>query len=427
MKTKQLSLNAIFFLIFLINVKGQEYKPCTSRDIVKEFMPDSSVIHFDLKTETIYSSYFSWNKSLELRPEIKEFESENPADNGNTVFDCIGCLPNNILYHRGKDETYTGELLFTQDIFGIKDLPYRRIQIVNGLKDGYEILYQKDDVCKCYYPEYLIYYKEGKRYKKGIEFQHVLNGLRKRVEISFGYIGKIEGPAKVFHNEADYYHKKPNHKIEKLIYEVNILQASEDYSDYGDDIFCCNNNISSTSIGLSSTFSETSEVKFDGWRKEYYPDNGQLRSEEFWENGRISSRKEYHRNDGDKCKQNQLYLSEDIKIQYLDFDDFIKNETTYFFDCKQSLESKITTRGFTTYIGEYIMYSQPGIILVKGKYNDEGEKEGIWEEYDSTGLPKLKSTYQSGLKHGIEEVYNDTGKIFRILRYENDEVVLVIK
>lgn len=426
MNILHLSLSAIIFLFFLTNVKGQQYKPCTSRDIVKEFMPDSSVIHFDLKTETINSSYFSWNKSVELRPEIKVFESENPAKDGNTVFDCIGCLPNNILYHRGKDETYTGELLFTQDIFGIKDLPYRRIQIVNGLKDGYEILYQKDDVCKCYYPEYLIYYKEGKRYKKGIEFQHVLNGLRKRVDVNFGSTGKIYGPVKVFHNEVDYTNTKPNHKLEKLIYDAYILQA-DDYKEYSDEDICCNNKVSSVDVGLSTIYSELSDVKFEGWRKEYYTDSGQLRSEEFWENGRISSRKEYHRIDGDKCKQSQLYLSEDIKIQYLDFDDFIKNKTTYFFDCKQSVESKMTTRRFTTHIGEHIMYSKPGIILEKGKYNDEGEKDGIWEEYDYNGTPKLKSTYKSGLKHGVEEIYDELGKVFRILRYENDEVVLVIK
>ena len=73
--------------------------------------------------------------------------------------------------------------------------------------------------------------------------------------------------------------------------------------------------------------------------------------------------------------------------------------------------------------GEYVLYASDGKTIVS-KYNfNEGKKEGIQEDFFSTGIKKLEAKYVNGKKEGeYKEFYTD-GTLSEEYLYENDEPV----
>ena len=65
-------------------------------------------------------------------------------------------------------------------------------------------------------------------------------------------------------------------------------------------------------------------------------------------------------------------------------------------------------------------------MIVDGNFNSDGQKHGKWSEYVNGKLKEV-NTFKDGMKDGIEELYDDSGKIFRILKYKNDKIIEVLK
>ena len=72
--------------------------------------------------------------------------------------------------------------------------------------------------------------------------------------------------------------------------------------------------------------------------------------------------------------------------------------------------------------GKAEYYNKNGMLLAKGKYK-EGEKDGIWYDFDASGRLSHKFTYKNGKKAGIQESYYPNGHLR--LRSEIYEDVVV--
>jgi antitoxin component YwqK of YwqJK toxin-antitoxin module len=55
---------------------------------------------------------------------------------------------------------------------------------------------------------------------------------------------------------------------------------------------------------------------------------------------------------------------------------------------------------------------------MKNQYNINGNKEGIWEQYDYSGKLQSKGNYVNGMEDGLWEFYEE-GRVLYTRRYKN--------
>ena len=123
-------------------------------------------------------------------------------------------------------------------------------------------------------------------------------------------------------------------------------------------------------------------------------------------------------------KSKELYVN-DIKegLSYYYYDDGKLEETVnYVNDKKDGVSIEYAQDGRIITIKQY----RKGSIAERQKinrYNDQGEKEGIWLEFYEGIKTKNEATYKNGLLNGYYKEYNTKGMLVLTLLYENGKLV----
>lgn len=405
-----------------MSLGAQQATLCPCKNVWVTLAPDSSVIHLNLPARRINTSYILWNQFVALGQKDGYPEDDTLSDYpGNFHTYDFGC-PNSIVYDKKPHTRYTGELVFTYDEIdrGRKDIILQRTQIVDGLKDGYEIFFGVDEERGCYYPKILAFFKKGLIYRKVYAFEYVDKRLLVRLMESYNDEGRLYGETKVFDNGLVFLKNgKSLQNIERIEYEAFIIRhPSSDCTNVGQELF---------GNGISTEYSVSDErVAFDGRRVQYDPDNGQLRWEEQWQNGQLQLRKSYYV-DPPECPRKPSLLMENKTFTYLENGEFREETVEYFPDCFSSVKEKYSTLNHYPRVGSSELFSAPGKIKERGFFNDEGEKSGVWEFYNNEGVLERRTTFKNNVEDGIEEVFDEKGSLFRKVRYLEGRVVEIIK
>ncbi len=392
------------------NLISQSLPRCPCRNVELELIPDSSII-FDYASKLeINTSYISWNDFIALGDEEYPENDEISDVPHNFHSNCFGCL-NTKVYARKSKELFTGEINFLRDDIerNFKNIPIQRIQIKEGLKNGYEVHYNVDDNQKCYYPQLIAFLKNGEPYKKLYEFEYVEGKLKFKNEESYKN-GLLYGLTKTYDNYG-----KNGHQ---LIYEANIINFPSRE--------CCNMDHSKGN-GLHFSYPlNQDEFQFEGIRIEYFANSGKISWVEQWNNGKIQFRNSYYDDINKTCKLKHEYPYEAIKYIYTTDGEIIEESIKFFSDCNSSIELVRSTKNYLPY-GKYEKYSEPGQLLEKGNYNNLGQKEGIWELYNERGIIMERTNYESDQINGIQEIFNEKGILFRKLRFKENKIIEILK
>ena len=391
------------FLLF-----GQTFKRCPCRNAEYELMPDTSILSKDLHKLEINTSYISWNDMIALGDDTYPENDSNDDDPINFSLYCFGCF-NSRVYNKRTKQLFTGEIYFTHDDERkYKNVPLLKIQVKNGLKHGIEVYYNVDIELKCYYPRLIAYMKYGQPYKKLYEFELVDKKLQIAKEESYEY-GLLSGIARSYDNYSRMGHQ--------LIYEANIIKFPSRE--------CCDMD-GGEGIGLSATYTDRENYQFNGYRTQYFKGSGNIDWIEFWKDGLIQYRKEYYEQSNIDCKLNQQFPYEYTNYIYKHKDEIIEESVSFFSDCNTSKRELSSSRNGLPF-GIYEKYSKPGQLLEKGSYNIIGEKDSTWVFYNDLGILMEKTNYVSGIKNGLQELYNERGILFRRLLFKDDKIIDVLK
>lgn len=399
----------LIFLICAGNLISQSFPRCPCKNVEFELIPDSSIIFDYASNLEINTSYISWNDLIALGDE-KYLENDEISDEPlNFHSKCFGCH-NSKVYERKSKQLFTGEIKFLGDDIerNFKNIPLQKIQIKEGMKNGLEVHYNIDYGKNCYYPQLVAYMKDGQPYKKLYEFEYIDNKLQIKNEESYKE-GLLFGITKTYDNYG-----KNGHQ---LIYEANISKFPSRE--------CCN-MLYSEGNGLSSSFVDKENYQFEGQRIEYFGNSGKISSIELWSNGMIQYRNSYYDDINKTCKLKHEYPYEKIKYIYTPDGEVIEESIKFFSDCNSSIELISSFKNYVPY-GKYEKYSVPGQLLEKGKYNNIGQKEGIWELYNERGIIIERTNYEADQINGIQEIFNEKGILFRKLRFKENKIIEILK
>jgi len=412
----------LVFTVLLTQLQAQETSICPCEKVWLTLAPDTSVLHTKLPVRRINTSYISWNRFVALGQKVGYPEDDTSEDHSNNFhLHSFGCY-NSIVYDKTTRGLFTGELVFTYDDpnEGRKDMVLQRTQIVNGLKDGYELFFGINEEHHCSYPKFIAFFKKGLIYKKVYAFEYIEKHLLKMAMESYNEEGRLYGEVKVYNNGLVYPPSgKSFYNKERIIYEAFILKHPfGDCSDLGQELYGNDN---------STEYSVTDEnVAFDGRRVSFDPANGSARWEEQWQEGHLQSRKDFYNNPSE-CPGKTGLLQEHNRYIYLGNGEFRAETIKYFPDCRSSIAEKYSTINHYPLFGPYESFTAPGKCKERGNYNTEGQKDGSWESYTNEGALEKRTTYKAGIENGIEEIFDAKGILFRKLRYENGAVVEIIK
>lgn len=216
-------------------------------------------------------------------------------------------------------------------------------------------------------------------------------------------------------------------------------------------------------IGLFPFLGWSQEVDPDGYNKFYYP-SGEIASEGRFENGKPQGEWiSYYPNGelkskGDKDaglsvgtwvfydkkgrKEWRYEYEKDVKfgcaekfdtlgnvIEELFFvNGILQGEKTWYYSDGSIRKTVKVENG--EYVGEAIEYRENGDIItievydngflqdkqVINRYDENGNKTGIWREYHPNGVVKAEIKYRDGKQDGVQKYYNKKGKLIEIER-----------
>ena len=91
-------------------------------------------------------------------------------------------------------------------------------------------------------------------------------------------------------------------------------------------------------------------------------------------------------------------------------------------DDKEAIESTQNNNQNSTEIkpGEYFEYHESGGIKIKGFYNDNLLREGLWVSYYENGTKWSEAYYVDGKRDGHNLTFYPNGKVRYIGEYKND-------
>lgn len=70
--------------------------------------------------------------------------------------------------------------------------------------------------------------------------------------------------------------------------------------------------------------------------------------------------------------------------------------------------------------GEWEIYDQRGVLIGEAKFK-EGDGEQL--AYDQNGILERKTTFKKGLRSGLENYYNPSGKVIKTILYQEDRIL----
>lgn len=73
---------------------------------------------------------------------------------------------------------------------------------------------------------------------------------------------------------------------------------------------------------------------------------------------------------------------------------------------------------------DVIMYRSSHTLYATGRYNNNGEKDGEWKYYYSSGLLKTQETYKNGVLYGTAKEYYSNGNLKKVTILDNEGSVL---
>lgn len=209
------------------------------------------------------------------------------------------------------------------------------------------------------------------------------------------------------------------------------------------------------------------EIDPNGYNTFYY-DNGRIASEGYFKNGQPNGIWKSYYPDGtlksigkkdmgdsdstwiffdDEGRKSQiLSFAFDQKngcAQYLDTNGNVIKEVYYIHDLAQdeiveyypdgSLKKRTKVEDGKE-VGLALEYNKDGDIITEevydngflkernkyNRYNENGEKTGVWRSFHSNGTIESEITYEDGQKSGLAKTYNKKGKLIDLRRMEGD-------
>ena len=134
----------------------------------------------------------------------------------------------------------------------------------------------------------------------------------------------------------------------------------------------------------------------------------------------------YFLDDSDKNKINskELYLNgqRNGNTYFYYPNGKIKKVIPYLEDKKNGISYELNSDSIIIAITRY---RNNDIVLTEeiNRYNEQGEKEGVWKLFYNDGKLKEERTYKSGKLNGYVKQYNNEGYLINAVRYQNDEIV----
>lgn len=310
-----------------------------------------------------------------------------------------------------------------------------------GEKEGLWTTYYENGIVKS-----KVYYSKGKNegssmgwfsngnkwyeetYKDGnLEGKQTINFFNENVKNIFNFKNdKKEGEQQYYNNKGEltgsYMYK--NDKLEgvaKTYYENKKIKT-ETY--YVNDIE--NGNYKSYyETGEQSATGLVKDGKREGLWTNYYT-NGKVSSKttyianevtgeynEYYKNGKLSSTGNYVKKKLDGKTMN--YDDDGILFSSSEYDRGKLREIT-FFDKKGNTISTTTTRKGAASI---VFYSAEGIKTAEGYFDKEGNKQGKYIKYYSTGPVSEESNWKDGEMHGVSKSFYPNGKVSKETNYIN--------
>lgn len=99
-----------------------------------------------------------------------------------------------------------------------------------------------------------------------------------------------------------------------------------------------------------------------------------------------------------------------------------KNDTLNGIYREWHFNGQIKTEGQTAmglFEGKWTYYNAAGLVVGEALF-DKGT--GVLKGYNPKGILVRETSYQKNLKHGEEKIYNDSGKLIKILIFRNDSL-----
>lgn len=131
---------------------------------------------------------------------------------------------------------------------------------------------------------------------------------------------------------------------------------------------------------------------------------------------------------------NYSELSVPVRSAYdLDYSDTILVDTLYY-----GQDWKLTNRELASYYrvgsiktrqmvfaGPFTDYYKNGQVMLKGKYDQNGKKSGVFERFYESGTPYSKGIFRENEIIGLWEFYNENGELSETIQFEDDDYYVV--
>ncbi len=373
-------------------------------------------------------------------------------------------------------------VLFAQDDAFVSEVQYTNGRVYFHGKPFTGTLYSDEDnvpnACDCllkaqYKNGYLhglkhTWYKNGKpkekaRYNQGVLQKRTTfysNGNRKREEIyengkliSFrdyyedGSIKQSERKTKTRHTDnTEEKISGNNQTIQRLFYPngtVKEVQVTEDGRVIIDSLFNENGTIHKIIHYTSETSKEeqtyndnnvlASDITYQGesiLKKKLYFENGKLKSSEIYQNGEPIHR-EIYAESGQLIEESNLKSGKKDGIQkkYNPDGSYLEEEyrngekiRTKIRTKDREVEKIIDPTGYETIMA----YSITGKKIYKGFFNEKGQKDSLWNYYDTVSGYKIKTEQYHLGKKILEGFYTNgkkQGKWYKIIPADNIKII----
>ncbi|EFP1539936.1 toxin-antitoxin system YwqK family antitoxin [Campylobacter jejuni] len=155
------------------------------------------------------------------------------------------------------------------------------------------------------------------------------------------------------------------------------------------------------------------DSRIHGLKRAFY-DNGQLRAEENYKNGKKDGiSREYSRNG---------QLLEEVHFKdNRGYGDFV----SYYENGNMRAKGKLlgyNEDGMPEFEGNYKEYYENGTLMCDYNFDNKGKFDGVQKRYDENGALEDEENYKNGLKNGVFREYKK-GEIVREEEYKNGILV----
>lgn len=181
------------------------------------------------------------------------------------------------------------------------------------------------------------------------------------------------------------------------------------------------------------TYNENGQLKSEGNRLnfeldgiwKFYSDSGNLILEIQYREGKKSGLRKSFGEEED-AEENFVNDSKQGISTFYYKNRNVKRTVEYIDGLEHGISREYTENGRLIKISEY----RRGFLVNEefiNRYDPQGRKNGVWKEFYENGNLKTEITYRNDLKNGYQKEYDIEGKLLKVEKYINGDIVLDAK